>query len=294
VAATNAAALFPMKEDLPRMKLSDIIAIILVFGLTACSGLGSSSSGKEEAELVENGYVALSAGDYRTAENLLERALAFNTKNPFTWLNLGVVYQDTHRYAKARHAYQTVIDLKPSQTAIASNVKEYSGKNLADIAKINMANLPSATAKNSLGQDSSDMDGDGVPDDLDQCNNTPAKAMVADNGCWTLIDIFESGKAQIRPEADQQLDAVAAILKANPSLHLEIQGHTDDRGSNDMNQRLSEERAQSVNDYLIRKGIAADRLNWVGFGQSRPVASNDTASGRKQNRRVELVPIPGD
>jgi outer membrane protein OmpA-like peptidoglycan-associated protein len=241
--------------------------------------------------LVDNGYVALSAGDYRTAENLLQRALAINAKNPYTWLNLGVVYQDTHRYDEARRAYQTVIDLNPSQAAKASNVEGYSGKNLTDIARINLSNLPPPTAKSSGGGDRKDADGDGVPDDVDQCSNTPAKAVVADNGCWTLVDIFESGKARVRPGADEQLDAVVAILKSNPSMHLEIQGYTDDRGPSDMNQRLSEDRARSVSDYLTRKGIAADRLKWVGYGQSRPAVSNKTAEGRRKNRRVELVPI---
>jgi outer membrane protein OmpA-like peptidoglycan-associated protein len=275
------------------MKMVNLLAIFLVCCLTACSTLGSSSSGREESELVENGFVALSAGDYPTAENLLERALAINNNNPFTWLNLGVVYQDTHRYAKARHAYQTVIDLRPSQTAQDSNVKAYSGKNLADIARANMANLPAApTAKNSIGEDHSDIDGDGVPNSVDQCSNTPANAIVAANGCWTLDDIFESGKARIRSGAEAQLDEVVAILKNNPSMHLEIQGHTDNRGPSDLNQRLSEERAQSVGEYLIHKGIAADRLKWVGYGQSRPTATNKTAEGRKENRRVELVPNP--
>jgi OOP family OmpA-OmpF porin len=85
---------------------------------------------------------------------------------------------------------------------------------------------------------------------------------------------------------------VITILKKNPGMRLEIQGYTDDRGSMDMNQRLSEDRARSVSEYLIRKGIAADRLKWMGYGQDRPVASNETAEGRKQNRRVELMPIP--
>lgn len=124
------------------MKISDLLAILMVFSLTACSTLGSASPGENEKELVENGYIALNAGDYRTAENLLERALAINSKNPFTWLNLGVVYQDTQRYDEARGAYQTVIELNPSQTAKASNVEGHSGRSLADIARINLANLP--------------------------------------------------------------------------------------------------------------------------------------------------------
>jgi flagellar motor protein MotB len=272
------------------MKISDVLAILLVFSLTACSALGSSSPGEKEKELVENGYIALTAGDYRTAENLLERALAINSKNPFTWLNLGVVYQDTHRYDEARGAYQTVIELNPSQTAKASNVDGYSGKSLADIARINLANLPPSIAGSPGG--GSDLDADGVPDNMDRCGNTPAGAEVGVTGCWTLVDIFESGKSRIRPEVEDRLEAVIDILKKNPGMRLEIQGYTDDRGSMDMNQRLSEDRARSVNEYLIRKGIAADRLTWAGYGPSRPAVSNDTADGRRQNRRVELVPFP--
>jgi outer membrane protein OmpA-like peptidoglycan-associated protein len=274
------------------MKISEKLVILLVCSLTACSALGSASSGKKEKELVENGYIALSAGDYRTAENLLERALAINSKNPFTWLNLGVVYQDTHRYDEARQAYQTVIDLNPSQTAKASNVEGYSDKSLSEIAKINLDNLPPPTLGNSSRETGADMDADGVPDKEDRCGNTPAGAAVGANGCWTLVDIFESGKARISPEAERQLESVIGILKKDPAMHLEIQGYTDDRGSRDMNQRLSEDRARSVSEYLIRNGIAAERLKWVGYGQSRPAASNTTAEGRRQNRRVELVPIP--
>jgi outer membrane protein OmpA-like peptidoglycan-associated protein len=274
------------------MKISQKLLILFVCSLVACSGLGTSSSGAKEKELVENGYIALSAGDYRTAENLLERALTINAKNPFTWLNLGVVYQDTRRFDEARQAYQTVIDLNPSQTAKASNVQKYSGKSLVDIARINLANLPPPTTGRADSPAGTDSDADGVPDNADRCADTPAGAAVGVNGCWMLVDIFESGKARIRPEAEGQLAAVIALLKKNPSMRLEIQGYTDDRGPRDMNQRLSEDRARSVGEYLVRNGIAADRLKWVGYGQSRPVVSNETADGRRQNRRVELVPVP--
>ena len=152
-----------------------------------------------------------------------------------------------------------------------------------------MANLPLGSW-GSDGGAGGDTDADGVPDAEDRCGNTPAGAMVGVNGCWTLVDIFESGKAKIRPGAEGRLEAVIAILKREPAIRLEIQGYTDDTGSRSMNQRLSEDRARSVSDYLIRHGISPDRLKWVGYGPSRPVASNDTAEGRRQNRRVELSP----
>lgn len=275
------------------MKISNLLAIVFLVGcITACATRGATSSGNNEKELVENGYIALSAGDYRTAENLLERALAINTRNPFTWLNLGVVFQDTHRYFEARKAYQTVIDLNPSPTTEAGMMKGYAGKSLTEIARINMASLPPVATWGANGGTDGDTDADGVPDAEDRCGNTPAGAVVGVDGCWTLMDIFESGKASILPGAEDRLAAVIAILRRVPAMRLEIQGYTDDRGPRSMNQRLSEDRARSVGEYLIRNGVASDRLKWMGYGQNRPVASNGTAEGRRQNRRVELVPLP--
>jgi outer membrane protein OmpA-like peptidoglycan-associated protein len=274
------------------MKISGILGIILILFLTACSTFRSMSSAQEESDLVENGYKAMSGGDYATAEYLLNQALAINRKNPYTLLNLGVVYQETHRYDKARQFYQSVIDLHPGQTAAATNVQGYAGKNLADIARINMKNLPPPALTSSRTGQPDDTDADGVPDDQDQCNNTPPKAAVSANGCWTLIDIFPSGQSDVKADAFKDLDDVAQILMQNPSLRIEIQGHTDDRGSASSNQLLSEKRAQAVMHYLIEKGVAPERLRWVGYGQTRPLVSNKTAEGRKQNRRVELSPLP--
>ena len=271
------------------MKMARAFGVLSILLLTACSGLGSSEN--READLVENGYTAMAGGDYATAEYLLNQALEINRKNPYALLNLGVIYQETGRYDKARKFYQSVIDLKPNQKAAASNVQGYAGKSLADIARINLKNLPPPSASNSRGA-GPDSDKDGVPDNLDKCRNTPAKAEVAANGCWILTDIFASGKADISPAAYKQLDDAALILLKNPSLRLEIQGHTDNTGTASANQQLSEERAKAVADYFIGKGVAADRLKWKGYGQTQPIESNKTAGGRRQNRRVELNPIP--
>jgi OOP family OmpA-OmpF porin len=81
------------------------------------------------------------------------------------------------------------------------------------------------------------------------------------------------------------------VLNNNPGMNVELQGHTDNRGTKKFNQALSEKRAVAVMDYLIKKGIAPSRLTAVGYGFSRPMASNDTDQGRAQNRRVELKPV---
>jgi len=269
------------------MKNSTILVILAAFAVVSCSTFGSSSSSQKEAELLENGYIALSAGDYNTAEHLLNQALYINDENPYTLLNLGVVYQDTQRYKQARDAYQAVIDMNPSDTAASANVKGYSGRNLVEIAKVNLANLPPFKLDTPP-----DADGDGVPDDSDWCMNTPPRAAVDANGCWNLTDIFIVSGVELKPGTVTQLDDAVLVLMANPSLRIEIQGHTDNSGSDELNQRLSEKRSKAIYDYLVRKGVPADRLTYKGYGESRPIASNLKPEGREQNRRIELVPLP--
>jgi OOP family OmpA-OmpF porin len=138
-----------------------------------------------------------------------------------------------------------------------------------------------------------DSDGDTVYDYLDQCPGTPKGAKVDNRGCWVLKGVeFDVAKSDIKPASYPMLDEVVEVLQQNPTLRVEIDGHTDSTGSASFNQTLSEQRAQAVMDYFILKGISSGRLAAKGFGPSRPVASNDTAEGRARNRRVELKPIP--
>lgn len=137
-----------------------------------------------------------------------------------------------------------------------------------------------------------DSDGDGVLDYSDRCPGTPAGAQVNEVGCWVLGDVmFESGKADLKPVALPDLNSVVDILNRNPDLKIEIQGHTDNRGSSAFNQQLSEKRAKSVQNHLVQADIDPGRVSAVGFGETDPVAPNDTSAGRKANRRVELNPI---
>jgi OOP family OmpA-OmpF porin len=99
---------------------------------------------------------------------------------------------------------------------------------------------------------------------------------------------FDFDKATIRPDAKSILDEAASILRDNPTVAVSIEGHTDSIGSDDYNLRLSMRRAAAVQAFLIEAGIAEARLSTRGFGESQPVASNDTDDGRAQNRRVEL------
>jgi len=99
---------------------------------------------------------------------------------------------------------------------------------------------------------------------------------------------FDYDKATLRKESIAELDRLVTLLKNTPGLRIQISGHTDNRGSADYNQKLSENRAKAVVDYLIEKGIAQDRLQYKGYGFSSPVATNDNEEGRQMNRRTEF------
>ncbi|MEO5923679.1 MAG: OmpA family protein [Bryobacteraceae bacterium] len=101
--------------------------------------------------------------------------------------------------------------------------------------------------------------------------------------------LFGTGESALRPAAREKLAKVAGILSGHPGLHMQVEGYTDSVGSDEYNQSLSERRATSVSDYLIKTGIPTASVSSKGFGETLPVASNDTSSGRQQNRRVELV-----
>ncbi len=99
---------------------------------------------------------------------------------------------------------------------------------------------------------------------------------------------FATGSATLTKESNSELDRLVKLLKDVPKLKIEISGHTDNVGSESMNQKLSEDRAASVVAYVISKGISKDRLTSKGYGSTRPVASNNSADGRQQNRRTEF------
>lgn len=99
---------------------------------------------------------------------------------------------------------------------------------------------------------------------------------------------FDSGKSTLKEESQKELDNLLEILNEVPTLKIEISGHTDNVGSAKFNKSLSEKRAKAVVDYLVSKGISADRLTYVGYGFDQPIATNDTPEGRQQNRRTEF------
>jgi hypothetical protein len=134
-----------------------------------------------------------------------------------------------------------------------------------------------------------DSDADGVADYLDECPDTPAGALVDATGCWVIKGInFDYDKWDVKPQFYPVLDADADVLQKNPSLKIEVRGHTDSIASEAYNQGLSEKRADSARSYLTSKGIEMVRISTKGFGESKPIASNDTPEGRSENRRIEI------
>jgi len=103
---------------------------------------------------------------------------------------------------------------------------------------------------------------------------------------------FDTNRAEVKSEFRPVLDQLAQSIQQYPNTIVRIEGHTDSTGSSSYNQTLSENRAQSVGSYLSQRGVGSDRLQPVGFGQTRPIASNDTTEGRAQNRRVEILLVP--
>ncbi|SPD72785.1 conserved exported hypothetical protein [uncultured Desulfobacterium sp.] len=137
-----------------------------------------------------------------------------------------------------------------------------------------------------------DSDGDGVFDNEDKCPGTPKGATVNEFGCWVIKNVhFDFDKYNIKPQYYPDLDQVVTVLEKNPGLNVEVQGHTDNMGTEQYNQRLSERRAMAVMNYFVDKGIAKGRLSASGYGFSKPVTTNDTEEGRAKNRRVQLNPV---
>lgn len=162
-----------------------------------------------------------------------------------------------------------------------------------------------------------DSDGDGVPDYMDKCPDTPRGVEVDKDGCplpvaapapapapaalapavapvpatLTLTGVnFDFDKSYIRSDDFERLDKDVATLKEWGDVKVEVAGHTDSIGTDEYNMGLSLRRADAVRNYLVDKGVPAERLTVKGYGESQPVADNATSEGRFQNRRVELIP----
>lgn len=145
-----------------------------------------------------------------------------------------------------------------------------------------------------------DRDKDGINDDVDKCPDVPG---LPPDGCpkkYALVEVkkdriaikqqvhFASAKWKVLPDSFKLLDQVAQVLKDYPNMRVSIEGHTDTVGAEAMNMKLSQARAEEVRAYLVKKGVAPERLEAIGYGPTKPIASNKTEVGRAKNRRTEF------
>lgn len=135
-----------------------------------------------------------------------------------------------------------------------------------------------------------DSDRDGVPDDQDQCPDTPYGAPVDERGCWVVAyaSFFDFDKAVVKSQYMTHIQDAARILKDNPNLKVEIRGHTDSVGTPEYNLDLGRRRAEAVARILAENGVDSNRFQLTSKGESEPATSNATANGRARNRRVEI------
>ncbi len=180
----------------------------------------------------------------------------------------------------------------PAGTAVNANGCELDSDGDGVVDRLDKCPGTPAGAKVDANGCEFDSDRDGVVDSKDQCPNTPAGDKVDEMGCsfnLRLEVFFDTDSAIIKPESYPELDRAVRLMTTNDRLSGTIEGHTDSRGSDAYNLKLSQRRADSVRQYLIDKGVPASRLDAVGKGESSPIADNATAEGRAQNRRVLLV-----
>lgn len=194
----------------------------------------------------------------------------------------------------------------PAGTPVDANgcPKDSDGDGVADNLD-HCPGTPAGTKVDSTGCPLPDTDGDGVADRDDKCPGTPRGMTVDALGCQKLFDAaagnttlvlqgvtFPNGSSRLTTASRPILDQVAAALVANPTVKVEVGGHTDNAGSRATNVRLSQARANSVRVYLISKGVEGTRITAKGYGPDQPKVPNNSAANRAQNRRVELKQIP--
>ncbi|ARU49602.1 OmpA family protein [Sulfurospirillum diekertiae] len=137
-----------------------------------------------------------------------------------------------------------------------------------------------------------DSDNDGVYDDKDKCPNTPKGTVVDADGCPKIIRLhvqFDFDKSTVKPAFMPEIQKVADFMKQNPGYSVVLEGHTDSKGSDAYNMKLSDQRAKAVAKALESLGVSAAKVTTEAFGESKPVATNDTDAGRAENRRVDAV-----
>lgn len=250
-------------------------------GLKALEPMLASATGRTAVIILSDGQENMGAGSVKVAEGLAEK--------------YGVCFH-TIGFADSVNGNQALLD---ALTALKSCGVAVSAAQVADDAALqqfvkdvfyDVASAPAVVDPCSL-----DDDGDGVNNCIDKCPDTPKDLAVDADGCPIPVKMklevhFDFDKSDIKPEYHKALADFAEFAKQYPGIDIEIGGHTDSKGTAEYNQKLSERRANSVRDYLVKNlGMSAARLSAVGYGLTQPIADNATDAGRAQNRRIEAA-----
>jgi OOP family OmpA-OmpF porin len=246
-------------------------------GLKALEPTWKAASGR-------NAIIILSDGQENTGTDSLKVATAQSEK-------YGVCFH-TISFADTVNGNQELLD---KLSALKSCGVSASAAQLADDAALQQFVKAVFYDVDAADPCALDDDADGVNNCLDKCPGTDKKLVVDAAGCPIPLVVklkvnFDFDKADIKPQYHQELADFATFMKKYPGVAVEIDGHTDAKGSDEYNKKLSQRRANSVREYLVTKlGVPANLLTSVGFGESKPVATNDTDAGRAENRRIEAV-----
>jgi len=210
-----------------------------------------------------------------------------------TALTLGVAYAFGKRAARPAAAAAA----PAARTATPATVADSDNDGVPDNRDA-CSNTPAGVRVDNRGCEI-DTDRDGVVDSRDNCPDTSANLAVDNNGCpvlelaqrrQELLVNFDFDRSEVKAQYDNEITEFAEFMEEYANTNVVIEGHTDSRGSDEYNQALSERRANAVRDELVNEnGISANRVSTVGYGEARPVATNNTDAGRAENRRIEAV-----
>ena len=241
----------------------------------ASEAFGKSESYLAQAEIKEGGKKAR----VMAAKEAVQRAEDARL--------ISVQKQDVERLALERQGAQDKLDASKRETAMAAAAED------AALQKTRQAELENAGLK--ARNEGLRANNEGLRAKLMEQLNAVLQTRATARGLIVNMSgvLFQNGKAALLPAAREKLSKIAGILSTHKGLKVEADGFTDSNGSDALNQHLSEQRAKNTMDFLVSQGVASDSITFKGFGKESPIATNETAAGRQENRRVELV-VSGD
>ena len=236
-----------------------------------------------DSTLASNGQPAQAGSGSQPGSNM---AIDATRPDPVALLTGKVIDQRTGRPVQARITYQTLPDGEEVGEATSDPLTgEY--KIVLPLGKKYSMRV---IAPNFIGE-GDNIDLTTTPKGFQEIKGKELKLIPIETGAIVRLNniFFDTGKAELRPESAPELDRMVTTMNENPKLVIELGGHTDNVGGSELNQKLSQDRADSVREYFVGKGIEPDRVASKGFGENKPMGTNDTDEGRQRNRRVEFL-----